>query len=91
MSSTESEEVLTWAEIAAATTLRAVELAAIAVATIFVAPPLVILAVIVIVPAIALVAVAGLIALPVLAVRHVHRYRGAHPHRFVRRLAKRPA
>ena len=86
-----SEEAATWLEIAVTTGTRAIELAAIAVATVFIAPPLVILGVVVLVPAIALVALAGVVALPVLAVRHVHRYRSAHPHQFVRRLVRRPA
>ena len=86
-----SEAVLSWAGVAAAATIRVVELAALAVATVFVAPPLVILAVIVVLPAIVLAAVAGLVAsvvaLPVFVVRHAHRQRAGHAHQLVRRLA----
>jgi hypothetical protein len=75
------EEELSWAGLAVAETLRAVELAAIGLLVLLVCPPLFILAVVVIVPAIAVAAVVGMIALPVLAVRHFHRHRAAHVHR----------
>lgn len=80
------EDELSWAGLAAAEVIRAVELAAIAVAVLLVSPPLLILAVIVIVPSLALAAVASVIALPIFAVRHIHRHHKDHPHRLVRRL-----
>jgi len=86
-----TEEVLTWAGIAAVATVRVAELAAIAVAALLVVPPLAILVVVVVVPAIALTAlialVAAVVAVPVFVVRHAHRHRAAHAHHVVRRLA----
>jgi fatty acid desaturase len=86
-----TEEVLTWAGIAAVATVRVVELAAIAVAALLVVAPLAILVVVVVVPAIAFTAlialVAGVVAVPVFVVRHAHRHRAAHAHKVVRRLA----
>ena len=86
-----SEEVLSWAGLAAVATIRVVELAAIAVAVLLVVPPLAILAAVVVVPAIALTALVALVAAvvvgPVFLVRHAHRHRAAHAHHVVRRLA----
>jgi predicted membrane metal-binding protein len=86
-----SEEVLSWAGVAAVATIRVVELVAIAVAVLLVVPPLAILVVVVVVPAIALTAlvalVASVVAVPVFVVRHAHRHRAAHAHHVVRRLA----
>jgi membrane protein YdbS with pleckstrin-like domain len=85
-----SEEVLSWAGVAAVATIRIVELIAIAVAALLVVPPLAILAAVVVVPAIALTAVvvlaAAVVAVPVFLVRHAHRRRAAHAHQLVRRL-----
>jgi hypothetical protein len=84
-----TEEVLTWAGIAAVATVRVVELAAIAVAALLVVAPLAIL--VVVVPAIAFTAlialVTGVVAAPVFVVRYAHRQRAAHAHKVVRRLA----
>jgi hypothetical protein len=86
-----SEEVLSWAGVAAVGTIRAVELAAIAVAVLLVVPPLAILVAVVVLPAIALTAlvavVVAVVAVPVFVVRHAHRHRAAHAHQVVRRLA----
>lgn len=82
-----SEEVLSWAGVAAVATIRVVELVAIAVAVLLVVPPLAILVVVVVVPAIALTALLALVAGPVFVVRHAHRHRAAHAHHVVRRLA----
>jgi hypothetical protein len=86
-----SEEVLSWAGVAAVATIRVVELAAIAVAALLVVPPLAILVAVVVVPAIALTAliafVAAVVAVPVFVVRHAHRHWAAHAHYVVRRLA----
>jgi hypothetical protein len=86
-----SEEVLSWAGVAAVGTIRVVELAAIAVAALLVVPPLAILVVVVVVPLIALTAlvalVAAVVAVPVFVVRHAHRHRAVHAHQAVRRLA----
>jgi predicted membrane metal-binding protein len=86
-----SEEVLTWAGVAAVTTVRVAELAAIAVAVLLIVPPLAILVAVVVLPAIALTAVIALVAsvvvVPVFVVRHAHRHRAAHAHHVVRRLA----
>jgi hypothetical protein len=86
-----SEEVLTWAGVAAVAMARVVELAAIALAALLVVPPLASLVVVVVVPAIALTAltalVAAVVAVPVFVVRHAHRHRAAHAHQVVRRLA----
>jgi fatty acid desaturase len=86
-----SEEVLSWAGVAAVGTIRVVELAAIAVAALLVVPPLAILVAVVVLPAIALTAlialVAAVVAVPVFLVRHTHRHRAAHAHHTVRRLA----
>jgi hypothetical protein len=86
-----SEEVLSWAGLAAVATIRVVELAAITVAVLLVVPPLAILLVIVVAPVIALTALAALVAAviagPAFVVRHAHRHRAAHAHHVVRRLA----
>jgi predicted membrane metal-binding protein len=87
-----SEEVLSWAGVAAVVAIHVVELAAIAVAALLVVPPLAILVVVVVVPLIALTAlvalVAAVVAVPVFLVRHAHRHRAAHAHEMVRRLAE---
>jgi predicted membrane metal-binding protein len=87
-----SEEVLSWAGVAAVFTLRIAELAAIVVAALLVVPPLAILLVVVVVPVVALAAllavVAGVVAVPVFLVRHAHRHHAPHAHRVVRRLAE---
>jgi hypothetical protein len=86
-----TEEVLSWAGLAAVATIRIVELVAIIAAVLLFVPPLAILAVVVVVPAIALTAVVALLAAvvagPVFVIRHVHRHRAAHAHHVVRRLA----
>jgi hypothetical protein len=86
-----SEEVLSWAGLAAVATIRVVELVAIAVAALLIVPPLAILVAVVVLPAIALTAlialVAALVAVPVYVVRHAHRHRAAHAHQVVRRIA----
>jgi hypothetical protein len=87
-----SEEELSWAGLAIAETIRAVEVAVIALAALLVCPPLLILAVVVLVPAIALAVVVGtvvaMIALPVFVVRHLHRHRAGEAHARVHRLAR---
>jgi predicted membrane metal-binding protein len=87
----QTEEVLSWAGVAAVGTIRVVELAAIAVATLLVVPPLAILVAVVVLPLIVLTAlvalVAAVVAVPVFLVRHAHRHRAAHAHHLVRRLA----
>jgi predicted membrane metal-binding protein len=87
----QTEEVLSWAGVAAVATIRVVELAAIAVTTLLVVPPLAILVVVVVLPLIVLTAlvalVAAVVAVPVFVVRHAHRHRAAHAHHLVRRLA----
>jgi hypothetical protein len=87
----QSEEVLSWAGVAAVATIRVAELAAITVAALLVVPPLAILVVVVVVPVIALTALAALVAAvvagPVFVIRHAHRHRAAHAHQVVRRLA----
>jgi hypothetical protein len=86
------EEELSWAGLAVAGTLRAVEFAVIAVIVLLVCPPLAILTVVVVVPLIALAVVIGavalVIALPVFVVHHLHRHRAPHAHALVHRLAQ---
>jgi hypothetical protein len=86
-----SEEVLSWAGVAAVATIRVVELAAIAIAALLVVPPLAILVVVVVAPIFALTALIALVsaavAVPVFVVRHAHRHRAAHAHQVVRRVA----
>jgi predicted membrane metal-binding protein len=86
-----SEEVLSWAGVAAVGTIRVVELAAIAVVALLVVPPLAILVAVVVLPLFALTVLIGLVAavvaVPVFVVRHAHRHRAAHAHHVVRRLA----
>jgi hypothetical protein len=86
------EEELSWAGLALAGALRAVEFAVIAVIALLVCPPLAILTVVVVVPLLALAlvvgAVAAVIALPVFVVHHLHRHRGPHTHALVHRLAQ---
>jgi predicted membrane metal-binding protein len=86
-----SEDVLSWAGVAAVVTIRIVELAAIAVAALLIVPPLAILVAVVVLPAIALTVlialVAAVVAVPVFLVRHAHRHRAAHAHHVVRRIA----
>jgi cytochrome c-type biogenesis protein CcmH/NrfG len=86
-----SEEVLSWAGLAAVATIRVAEIAAIVIAVLLVVPPLAILVVVVVIPAIALTALVALVvavvAGPVFAVRHIHRHRATHAHHVVRRLA----
>ena len=86
-----SEEALSWAGIAAVTTLRGAEIAAIVIGALLIVPPLAILLVVVVVPLIALTAlialVVAVVAVPVFLVRHAHRHHATHAHRLVRRLA----
>jgi hypothetical protein len=87
-----TEDELSWAGLALAETLRAVELVVIAIAVLLFCPPLLILAVVVIVPAIAIAAVVGAvtaaIALPVYVIRHLRRHRAGTAHERVHRLAQ---
>ena len=85
-------EELSWAGLAVAGTLRAVEFAVIAIIALLICPPLAILTVVVVVPLIALAvvigAVAAVIALPVFVVRHLHHHRAPHAEALVHRLAR---
>ena len=83
-----SEEVLSWAGVAAVATIRVTELAAIVFAALLVVPPLAILAVVLLVPTALVALVVAVVAMPVFVVRHAHRHRAAHAHELVRRLAE---
>jgi hypothetical protein len=82
-----TEEVLSWAGVAAVATVRIAELAAIAVVALLVVPPLAILVAVVALSAVVLTALIAVVAVPVLLVRHAHRHHAAHAHHLVRRLA----
>jgi hypothetical protein len=79
-------------ELAAATTVRAVEVAAVALLALLVCPPLFILVVVVAVPLVALVALvaiaAAIVAMPYRLVRHLRGRRAHHTSLVLRRLQR---